>query len=182
MLVRINAGLLPPDHWAHQNGGRIVGEFCHFVDWARAVAASPIRKISAVGLPDGVQYHGDNLAVTLSFADGSVASLAYLANGSKAMNKEYFEVFCEGGVARLDDFRTLELYRGKTEQKFKAAQDKGHKREVQLTIEAMAGGKPAPIPFSELAEVTEATFLALDAARSGQCLALGPDTEGIPVP
>src|SRR5262249_45908422 len=35
MLVhaRINAGYIPRDHWIHADGGRIVGEFCHFVDW-----------------------------------------------------------------------------------------------------------------------------------------------------
>ena len=43
--VRCNAGFIPRDHWIQKegDGGRIVGEFCHFVDWTRAVVGSPIE-------------------------------------------------------------------------------------------------------------------------------------------
>ena len=71
--------------------------------------------------------------------------------------KEYFEVFCGGSIARIDDFKALYLSRnGKTET-LKGGRDKGHRREVELTVEAMRHGHPAPIPFAELIEVTEAT-------------------------
>ena len=42
--IRINAGFIPADHWVHRHGGRIVGELCHFVDWARAVVGQPDRQ------------------------------------------------------------------------------------------------------------------------------------------
>ena len=35
ILYRINAGIMPPDHWIHDpeiGGGRIIGEVCHFID------------------------------------------------------------------------------------------------------------------------------------------------------
>ena len=37
--IRCNAGFIPRDSWIQdaENGGRIIGELCHFVDWARAV-------------------------------------------------------------------------------------------------------------------------------------------------
>src|SRR2546430_7414112 len=161
MLVhaRVNAGPLAREHWIYAQGGRIVGEFCHFVDWARAVIGSPILSVAATSLPNPTQYAADNVAVALKFADGSVANLLYLANGDRSIPKEFFEVFCQGGVARLHDFRTLELARNGEVQKFKSVQDKGHRREIQLTIEAMRSGKPSPIPFDELVEVTEASFL-----------------------
>src|SRR5207245_7984831 len=163
---RVNAGFIPHDHWIHAQGGRIVGEFCHFVDWARAVIGSPIHSVTASGLPNGTPFASDNVAVTLKFVDGSVANLLYLANGDRSIPKEFFEVFCQGGVARLHDFRTLELARNGEVQKFKSVQDKGHRREIQLTIEAMRSGKPSPIPFDELVEVTEATFLVQQALAS----------------
>jgi polar amino acid transport system substrate-binding protein len=170
--ARINAGYIPRDHWIHAEGGRIVGEFCHFLDWARSVIGSPIRSVAAAALPDGVQYTSDNIAVTLKFADGSIANLLYLANGDRTIPKEFFEVFCQGAIARLHDFRALELVRGGRIQKFKSLQDKGYQRELLLTIEAIRSGKPSPIPFDELVEVTETTFLIQQGLATGEILQL----------
>ncbi len=93
-------------------------------------------------------------------------TILYAANGDRAVAREYFEVFCGGSIARMDDFKTLSLSRdGKTET-FKGGRDKGHRREMELTIEAMERGKDAPIPFAELIEVTEATFAVEEAIRT----------------
>jgi polar amino acid transport system substrate-binding protein len=170
--VRVNAGFIPHDHWIHAQGGRIVGEFCHFVDWARSVIGSPIHSVTATGLPNGTQFASDNVAVTLKFADGSVANLLYLANGDRSIPKEFFEVFCQGAIARVHDFRTLELARNGKVQKFKSLQDKGHRRELQLTIEAVRDGRPSPISFEELVEVTETTFLVQQALATGEVIQL----------
>ena len=174
MLIhaRVNAGYLPHDHWIYTQGGRIIGEFCHFVDWARSVIGSPIQTVTATGLPNVTQFASDNVAVTLKFADGSVANLLYLANGDRSIPKEYFEVFCQGAIARLHDFHTLELARNGKVQKLKSLQDKGHRRELQLTIEAVRAGKPSPISFEELVEVTETTFLVHQALATGQVIQL----------
>ena len=48
----------------------------------------------------------------------------------------------------------------------KADEDKGHRRELELTVEAMRHSKDAPIPFAELIEVTEATFAVEEAIRT----------------
>jgi predicted dehydrogenase/threonine dehydrogenase-like Zn-dependent dehydrogenase len=170
--IRVNAGYQPKDHWVHADGGRIVGEVCHFADWARSIIARPIRSVSAFDLPDGARYSRDNVAVTLSFEDGSIASLLYLANGDTAVPKEYFELFCAGSVARLDDFRTLSLTRNRKTRVIRTHQDKGHKRELALTIEAMRSGGPSPIPFEELMEVTEATLAVCESACSCQPIAV----------
>jgi predicted dehydrogenase/threonine dehydrogenase-like Zn-dependent dehydrogenase len=172
--VRINAGFIPLNHWTQQvsEGGRIIGEFCHFVDWARNVVGSPISTVSAVALPDSNRYCGDNVTVTLTFADGSVANLMYLANGDSSVSKEHFEVFCEGAVARFEDFELLELSRGGKTKRTKSTRDKGHRRELQLTLQAMISGAAAPISFEEIVEVTEATFAVAEAIRGGQCVPL----------
>jgi polar amino acid transport system substrate-binding protein len=178
--IRVNAGYIPADHWVHQHGGRIVGEFCHFVDWARAVVGRPITTVAAHILPNAGRYSEDNVCTTLTFADGSVAAIQYLANGDKTISKEWFEVFCEGGVARLDNFTSLELVRKGKKQALKGTADKGHRREVELTVNAMRDGQPAPIPFAELVEVTRVTFLIQDAARSGSPIAIHGDTPSVP--
>jgi predicted dehydrogenase/threonine dehydrogenase-like Zn-dependent dehydrogenase len=166
--IRINAGFLPKEHWTQQpsEGGRIIGELCHFLDWSRYVVGSPIRTTTAAALSDGSRYSRDNVAVVLTFADGSIANLLYLSNGARAVPKEYYEVFCEGSVARLDDFRVLELARGGTSEKIKCKKDKGHKAEIQETLDALRRGKASPIPFEELMEVTETSFSVVDAINS----------------
>ena len=166
--IRCNAGFIPGDSWiqAPENGGRLVGELCHFVDWARAVIGQPMRSLTAAAMPDAGRYSGDNVTVAITFADGSIANLLYLSNGDRAVAKEYFEVFCGGGVARLDDFKVLSCSRGGKTQISKGRQDKGHRRELELTIAAMKLGRAAPISFGELSEVTRAMFAIEEAIRS----------------
>jgi predicted dehydrogenase len=173
--IRCNAGFVPGSSWVQdpENGGRIVGELCHFVDWARAVVGCRMQTLTAAALPDSGRYSRDNVTVTIRFEDGSVANLLYLSNGDRAVAKEYFEVFCGGGIARLDDFKALYLSRnGKTET-LKSGRDKGHRREVELAIAAMMEGKEAPIPFAELIEVTEATFAIEEGIRTQSMVSLG---------
>jgi predicted dehydrogenase/threonine dehydrogenase-like Zn-dependent dehydrogenase len=172
--IRCNAGFIPLSGWVQdpENGGRIIGELCHFVDWARAVVGCPMQTLTAAALPDSGRYNRDNVTVTIGFEDGSVANLLYLANGDAAVAKEYYEVFCAGGIARLEDFKTLHLSRnGKTET-LKSGQDKGHRKEVALTVAAMKQGDEAPISFVELIEVTEATFAIEEAIRTGKAVPL----------
>jgi predicted dehydrogenase/threonine dehydrogenase-like Zn-dependent dehydrogenase len=172
--IRCNAGFIPRSSWVQdpENGGRIVGELCHFVDWARAVVGCPMQTITAAALPDAGRYNRDNVTVIIGFNDGSVANLLYVANGDRAVAKEYFEVFCGSSVARIDDFKVLYLSHGGRTQTSKGGQDKGHRREVELTVEAMRHGSPAPIPFEELIEVTEATFAVEDAIRTQKTVPL----------
>jgi predicted dehydrogenase/threonine dehydrogenase-like Zn-dependent dehydrogenase len=168
--ARINAGFVPREHWTQQasEGGRIVGEFCHFVDWARCVVGVPIHKVTAAALSDGSRYNHDNVAATLKFEDGSIANLLYLANGDPTVPKEFFEVFCEGRVARLDNFEILQLIRDQKVTRLKSTLDKGHRRELQLTLSSMATGGESPIPFETIIEVMEATFAVAEAVAPGR--------------
>jgi predicted dehydrogenase/threonine dehydrogenase-like Zn-dependent dehydrogenase len=172
--VRCNGGFVPRTSWIQDpgNGGRIVGELCHFIDWARAVVGCPMRAVTAAALPDAGRYNRDNVTVTISFEDGSLANLLYLANGDRAVAKEYFEVFCEGGIARIDDFKKLLLCRNGKPETYKSGLNKGHRREMELTIAAMEKGREAPIPFTEIMEVTEATFAIEEAIRTQRTVPL----------
>lgn len=162
VMIRVNAGYVPRDHWAQESGGRMIGEGCHFVDWARAVVGRSITGVRAAALPNSGRYNNDNIAASLLFDDGSIATVTYLANGDKSVPKETFEVFCEGSVAQLEDFRSLQLIRNGKTTKVTSAQDKGHKRELELTVTAMRSGSAAPIPFSEIVEVTSATLRVVE--------------------
>jgi predicted dehydrogenase/threonine dehydrogenase-like Zn-dependent dehydrogenase len=181
--IRVNAGYIPHEHWVQQNcsgGGRILGELCHFVDWARCVVDRGMVSVAASALPDGVRYNRDNVVATLKFEDGSIANVSYLANGDRSVPKEHFEVFCEGKVGRINDFRTLELARDGKTRATKARRDKGHEREIEVTLEALRRGGCSPIPFEELMDVSAATFAIEEAIGSGEVISLrGPQNSAM---
>lgn len=176
LIVTVNAGAIPPDHWAQDpevGGGRILGEGCHFVDLLRFLVGAPITGVQAarVAGPAGM-VQDDKATFTLSFADGSLGTIHYFANGSKAFPKERVEAFCAGRVLQLDNFRRLVAYGWPGFKAMKGRrQDKGHTAEMQALVDAIRTGQPAPIPFREIVEVTRATFdMVADARR--QCASL----------
>ncbi len=70
----------------------------------------------------------DNIVATLKFANGTVGTITYMANGDKSASKERLEVFGGTSVAILEDFRRLELVRNgqKKISRTRWKQDKGH--------------------------------------------------------
>jgi predicted dehydrogenase/threonine dehydrogenase-like Zn-dependent dehydrogenase len=173
---RINAGFIEPSHWAQdpeEGGGRILGEVCHFIDLICFLVGAPLMMIYAQALDNGGRYRNDNVSITLRFADSSIGTILYLANGDAALPKERCEVFCQGASAVLDDFCRLELYRNGHRQARKAAQDKGHQAEVQAFIEAVRAGSELPISFAECVSSTLATLRVLESLQQGAPLALG---------
>jgi predicted dehydrogenase len=110
------------------------------------------------------------VVVTLEFANGSLGSIIYIANGDNAFPKERVEVFGGGAVAVLDDFRRLELVRHGRKKVYKARlrQDKGHRGEWEAFVAAVRSGGPPPISFHELVATTLTTFRIQDAQRSGE--------------
>jgi predicted dehydrogenase/threonine dehydrogenase-like Zn-dependent dehydrogenase len=165
--IRVNAGDIPPDSWIHDpesGGGRLLGECCHFVDLAQALAGAPIESVYAagLGLPDPSSRLRDNVAITLRMAGGSVCTISYTSKGDVALGKERVEVFGGGISAVIDDFITTTLVRhGKTER-FKTSQDKGHANEISQFVDAIGKGKPMPIPLEELMSVSLATIAATE--------------------
>jgi predicted dehydrogenase len=168
---RINAGYLPATHWTQdpeQGGGRIIGEGCHFFDLLTYLVGELPTSVAAQSLPDVGRYHQDNAVITLRFADGSLGTITYLANGDKSFPKEKLEVFCAGRVAVLDDFRTLEMVRDGQRQVLRSpfGQDKGHRDAWKAFIDAIRAGGPPPIAYNTLAGITRATFEAAGALNS----------------
>jgi predicted dehydrogenase len=170
---RVNAGYISPDHWAQdpeQGGGRIIGEVCHFVDFLTFLTGTLPKRVHAHGLPSDGRYHDDNVVITLEFADGSLGTITYVANGDTAFPKERVEIFGGGTTAVLDDFRRLELVHGghKKVHKSRLRQDKGHQEECNAFIAAVRKGSSLPIPLEELVAATLTTFAIEKSLRSGE--------------
>ena len=164
MVMTVNAGFIPADHWVHDpvmGGGRIIGEACHFIDLLRHLAGASIESVNAMAMEAQCQ---DSVSIQLRFDNGSIGIVNYLANGSKSLSKERLEVFCNGAVLQLDNFRML---RGYGWPGFKSdklwRQDKGQSQCAQAFVDAITTGDGSQlISFEELSEVTTACFDIID--------------------
>jgi predicted dehydrogenase len=167
--MTVNAGAIPGEHWTQDRdvgGGRIVGEGCHFIDLLRFLAGEKITTVRAHAMEASA---GDTVSIDLGFADGSIGTVHYFANGSKAFPKERLEVFALGRVIQLDNFRKMTGFGWPGFSKMNLwRQDKGQKACAAAFVNAVATGGASPIPFEELIEVAEATIAAADLARTSQ--------------
>jgi polar amino acid transport system substrate-binding protein len=173
---RINAGRIPRDHWAHdprEGGGRIIGEVCHFIDLMHFLTGAVTTRVYAESITS--RNHEitdeDSVFITLRFADGSNGSIAYLAEGDKALPKERVEIFGDGKSFVLDDFRSATAYRNGREESTKLHnQDKGQADEVKAVCAVALEGRPAPIALDDLSATTRATFRIRESLRTGQAM------------
>jgi predicted dehydrogenase len=164
LTMTVNAGAIPADHWTQDpavGGGRIVGEGCHFVDLLRFLVGHRItshRRATMRGATD------DTVTLQLGFADGSIGTVHYFANGTKALPKERLEVFAQGRVLQLHNFRVLRGFGWPGFGSMRSwRQDKGQRACAAAFLAAVAGGAAVPIPMEQLLEVSAAS-IALAAA------------------
>lgn len=172
MTYRINAGRIPAGHWVHdpsEGGGRIVGEVCHFVDLAAYLCGGRPTVVSAHALTGTTEPLEDNVAATLRFADGSLATITYTALGDVSLEKERVELLGEAGAGVLSDFRSLELHRGGERTARKGARNKGHTAALDAFVDACRQGRQ-PWPVEEIAAVSSATFAIRDRIRGHPAL------------
>ena len=151
-----NAGAISADHWSQDvslGGGRLLGEACHFVDLLRYLASSPIEDLQLVSAVDSKPC-SDTFSLQMRFVDGSIGTVHYFANGSKAFPKERLEVFAAGTVMRLDNYRKLQAWGipGFSPPRL-LSQDKGQQACCAAFLKALETGGPPPISVSELFEV-----------------------------
>ena len=170
VIITVNAGEIPADHWTQDpevGGGRIVGEACHFVDVARYLIGEPIVATHAFAMGGGDGRLGDCAAIQLQFAEGSLATIHYLANGSKDFPKERIEVLAGNRVIVCDNFRKTREIGGQGRKLKTRGQDKGHQAELAAFTRALLLADGLwPIPQEELLEVSRATLEAADQVRT----------------
>lgn len=173
MNMLVNAGTIPPEHWVHDpdvGGGRIIGEGCHWIDLMSSLVDQPITEVQALSIGDGrgVTTPDDKVSVALRFADGSLGNLHYFANGARVYPKEQLQIFSQGRVLALDNFRALTGFGFSNFKKLNLyRQDKGHMAEITGFVERIAkGGDPYLAPTA-IWNVTAASLAAVEAAKKG---------------
>jgi predicted dehydrogenase/threonine dehydrogenase-like Zn-dependent dehydrogenase len=158
VVYRIAAGPVPKDHWYRdpRRGGRLLGEVCHFVDTAQALAGAPIEDVTA--LPGG---GGDDVALALRFADGSLASIGY-GSAVPSAGKERIEVHAGSHRVVIDDFRVVTLDGRRI---WRGRQDKGHFALAAAFRKAVTGG--ADLPTEDMLATMRATIQAAAGHATG---------------
>jgi len=177
--IRINSGLIPADHWIQDpsvGGGRIIGEGCHFFDLASAIVNGVPVRVSCVGTnkPDKSAVLNDNVLITLTFDNGSIANIIYTSDGPNAMQKEMIEVFGGGRGAVINDFKEVLLYEEDEVCKIKKMllQDKGQKNMLQKWIENLKDGRSC-IPYDTVMMNSLAAILSVESLSVGYPLDVG---------
>jgi predicted dehydrogenase/threonine dehydrogenase-like Zn-dependent dehydrogenase len=173
ITMRVNAGPLASDHWLHDpadGGGRLLGEACHFIDLIATLADSPALSAHALAVPQPGRpiECSDSFTIHIRFA-AAVATLAYSGSGDTRLPKERLELFGGGVAAVLDDFRTLEVYRGGKRRSWKSTQDKGHRAEIARFLAATRGEGELPSPGSYI-DSTALTLALAESLRTGTAI------------
>jgi predicted dehydrogenase len=124
-------------------GGRVIGEACHFIELCNTFTGQEVRDVYARRLTsDGMD---DTFSATLTYPDGSIATIDYLACASDKLPKEYVEVSADGRTAICDNFRNTKFSGRRTLKSF----------------------NPSPFNIEEIANVSAVSFAILDSAASG---------------
>jgi polar amino acid transport system substrate-binding protein len=160
----VHAVPLPADHWLHQpaQGGRILGEACHFVDWCHHLVGVPLTKLFGARqgeLPD------ENVHAVLHFADGSLATILFDTSGHRSLPKEIIEVSSAGRTATIEDFSRTTFFsaEGCRKQRFRG---KGQQQMIEAFLASLRTGQP-PVPFDSWVASARATLALLESASTG---------------
>ena len=165
ITYRVNAGPIAPTHWYadRRQGGRMIGEVCHFVDTCAALTgASPVEAVAVAG-PTGEAQDGSDLALALRFDDGSLASITYASGGHGSTAKERIEILGGDHTLVIDDFREVTVDGSSV---WSGSQYKGHTELVSAFARALKGSHDDAVTKRSLA-TTRAILAAFDSVLVG---------------
>jgi polar amino acid transport system substrate-binding protein len=167
----VRAGTLPTGHWLGDpaEGGRIVGEACHFVDWCRHIVGAPLSRIYASLRGAGLE---ESLHAVLDFEGGSQATLVYEPTAHPGLPKERIEMSRGARSAVLEDFTDV-VFLSPDGRRRRSFRGKGQGEMIVACIAGFLNGH-APFSFHDYAATARATLKLLESAASGLPVWLDP--------
>ncbi len=158
----MNAGFVPYDIWVQTSvgGGRIIGEGCHIIDLFLYLLGDDVESIDVLPMSFSYGYYRsrDNVSCTLTFKDGSIATLNYLSVGAKTMPKETMHVYYDNHAIVLDDYTSL-IVDGKKMRSLTSPQpDKGQVDILKAFFKNMQTNEKHLIPLRQIELNTKITF------------------------
>jgi predicted dehydrogenase len=178
ILIRVNAGALPAEHWLNDpadGGGRLVGEGCHFVDLACwLLGRLPDRVTCSMPTPGDVPLaSSQSFSISLTFDDGSLATILYGSQGASRAGKERIEAHARGVSMTLDDFRRLvTVGRRHPRTMRRRSPDKGHERQLVALREQLTSPDAAAPDGPDPLDSMRVTLAALESALTGRTCTL----------
>ncbi len=164
MMLRVNAGFVPADHWVHserEGRSRIVGEATHFIDLAIAIVGAKINAVHAMRVcgDDKTVVNNDNFGALLRFTDGSIANLIYTAQGPRSVSRELIEIYSQGRTIVSTDFRSTELYTSSGRKRFATGtQNYGYEEEISQFVAVIQGRTALEPALSDIVHTMKVAF------------------------
>jgi predicted dehydrogenase/threonine dehydrogenase-like Zn-dependent dehydrogenase len=164
----VNAGPLAKDSWylnEEAEGSRFAGEGGHFIDTLSWWADSVVTEVyAAPGSERG------EVQATFRFASGASGAIAYLTSGNSRFPKETMDATGGSRSARLDNFKSAEVWtgQGKSTMKARGGPDKGQRSELAAFVETVRTDAPMPISLESLLATTRATIAVGGSLLSGR--------------
>ena len=159
---QMNAGYIPPDHWivTEEGGGRIIGEACHIFDLFNYFTEAEVESISVDRITPKTGYFSaqDNAVITLKYKEGSICSLIYTAFGNNQYPKECCQIYFDGKIMVINDYKKLEGYGVKLRGVRSVDSKKGEYEELVEFAKYLKGETEMPIPLWQMVQATEISF------------------------
>jgi predicted dehydrogenase/threonine dehydrogenase-like Zn-dependent dehydrogenase len=173
VVHRVFAGRLPAEHWysdPHQ-GGRLLGEVCHFIDTASFLVPGRPVAVRAAGVDARDPATAQSVTLQVTYDDGSAASVVYGGLTPPGAPKELLEVATDGVAARIDDFRSLTVWKGgrAATTNYRGA-PKGHAAEMRALVRRVRN-EPLDEETAAAADFASALWSSLVACRAAWSLA-----------
>jgi predicted dehydrogenase len=168
IYYQVNAGFIPMDKWyqSPEQGGRIIGELCHFIDTLQYLLDADPVEVFANTTPVAGMPEQDNAFITIKFSNSSSCVLAYLADGDKNYSKEKILITGYRTNIEFDNFKSVSIFKdGRSSKKKFLTIDKGQKNEMSVLVDAVKNGT-RPVSFNSLLLNTYATIMAVESIKS----------------
>jgi predicted dehydrogenase/threonine dehydrogenase-like Zn-dependent dehydrogenase len=168
IYYQVNAGFIPMDKWyqSPEQGGRVIGEVCHFIDTLQYLLdADPVEVFASATAVEGMPEQ-DNAFINIKFSNGSTCVIAYLADGDKKYAKEKMLITGYRTNIEFDNFKTVTVYKdGGVSKKQFLMIDKGQKEEMSVLAKSIKTGV-APISFQSLLLNSYTAILAVESIQT----------------
>lgn len=160
ITYRVNSRPVSRDHWYNdrRQGGRLIGEVCHFIDTCNNLVGGWVTAAAATAGGEGELLMSEHLAVNLGYSDGSVAAITYTTGGHASTEKERIEILGGGRSITIVDFREVTID-GKALRLTR--RDKGHGAELAAFRNALRDGATR-----DTSTMVDSMRITLEAAHS----------------
>jgi len=171
---------ISPDHWyfREEEGGRVLGNLCHWTDFVFQMVPEESRHPITIRPTRSLKSDCD-IAVSYTFADGSIAAITFSAMGHTFEGvRERFAAQRGNVLISLDDFKRLQI---EVVEKKKIIQplyrDHGHQERIKASYELARADDGATRPGCSRRYVWETGELFLktkDALEANETVVIGP--------